>query len=218
MENQEAQKSFLEDDLTVSNKMAQPRENPPKGPRHFVITHVIAAGTHVEQFPGKPAVSQKKVICLYELKDRRLDGKRFVRNRKWTFSMDDRAKMRKDLAGLGIDTSKDFALKSLVGRNGMVNVMHETMQDGSTKVSEGPMTELMEGIPLISPEADLAVIPEWAQAYIAESPEYIQKHGKGAVGPYAEAIKKAADRKAGKPQQAASGSAIPPQDDSELPF
>lgn len=213
MENQDKpEKSFLDDDLNVSNKMATPRENPPKGPRQFVITHIIAAGTHKEQFPGKAPVMQKKVLCLYELAARRSDGKRFVRNRKWTFSMDERAKMRNDLAGIGVDTTKDFPLKSLVGFNGMVNIMHEETKTG-TKVKEGPMLALMEGMPLIEPEADPKVLPEWAQVYISESNEYKQRYGEGAKGPYSEAIKKALEKAAGKGQQS-----LPAEAEDDLPF
>lgn len=216
MENSNTpEKSFLDDDLNVSNKMATPRENPPRGLRQFVITHVIAAGTHKEHFPPKAPVMQKKVLVLYELNARRSDGKRFVRNRKWTFSMDDRAKMRGDLAGIGVDTTKDFPLKSLVGFNGMVNIMHEEDKKG-TKIKEGPMQALIEGMPPIKPEADPAVLPEWAQVYISESTEYRQRYGEGAKGPYAEAIKKAAEKKVGMPD--GSNKAAPPQDEDDLPF
>lgn len=209
------EKSFLDDDLNVSNKMAKPRENPPAGPRQFVITHIVAAGTHKEHFPPKAPVMVKKVLCLYELNARRLDGKRFVRNKKWTFSMDEKATMRKDLTGMGIDTSKEFPLKSLVGRNGMENIIHEKDANGGVKVKGGHFMPIMEGIPLMTAEGDPLVLPEWAQVYIAESAEYIQKYGKGAVGPYAEAIKKELERKAGNPQQ---GSAIPSQSEDDLPF
>lgn len=214
-------KNFLDEDLSVNDNMAKPRELCPTGMKQIVITHVVPAGTHLEHFPPKPATTVKKVLCLFEISARKLDGKRFVGSRKWTFSMDEKATMRNDLKGLGIDTSKDFKLKELLGLNGMSNVTHEKKEKG-TQVKYGTIAALMEGLPPMKPEGDLATLPEWAQAYIAESAEYKQKYGQGAVGPYATAIKNGEDRKAkygqGGNAAAPDRGAPPPQAEDDLPF
>jgi hypothetical protein len=213
----------LSNDLTVNNSMSSfKREYPPKGNRHGVICFIVAAGTHTETFPGKAPKASKKVLCIYELKDRREDGKRFVLNKKWTYSMDERANMRGDINGMGFDTDEDFNLKELAGHNFMVNITHEKDKKGEvSRAKPGDFTALMEGVEPIKPE--LTELPDWAKVYISESVEYKQKFGPGAVGPYAEAIKKDLEKKAkygdNKPAQGGEqGNQAPPPAEDDLPF
>lgn len=184
----------LNGDLTVNNSMSTfKREFPPKGNRQAVIAFIVPAGTHTETFPGKAPETKKKVLVIYELKDRKEDGKRFTLNKKWTYSMSDKSNMRIDINSMGFDTNSDFNIKELQGHNFIVNFTHDRDKQGNvTKAKPGAFTALMEGIEPIKPE--LTELPDWAKAYIGESVEYKQKFGEG--GPYAEAIKKDKERKA----------------------
>jgi hypothetical protein len=209
----------LDSELTVNNSMSSfKKEYPPKGNNQAVICFVIPAGTHTEQFPNKPPQTKKKVLCIYETKARKEDGKRFVKRKEWTFSMDERANMRIDINSMGFDTNSDFNLKSLVGHNFIVNFTHEKDAKGNIKVKTGAFTSLMDGITPIEPET--TELPDWAKAYIAESVEYRQKYGEGAKGPYADAIQKALEKKAkygDNKAPAAAGSTTAAQED-DLPF
>jgi hypothetical protein len=209
----------LNGELNVSNAMSSfKKEFPPKGNNQAVICFVVPAGTHTETFPGKPPQTKKKVLCIYETKARKEDGKRFVKRKEWTFSMDERANMRIDVNSMGFDTSESFNLKDLTGHNFIVNYTHEKDKNGNiVKAKQGTFTALMEGIEPIKPE--LTELPDWAKAYIAESVEYKQKYGTGAVGPYADAIQKELDRKA-KYGDNKSGAASPAAAGAEedLPF
>jgi hypothetical protein len=210
----------LNSDMTVNNSMSTfKREFAPKGNRQGVIAFVIPAGTHVESFPPKPPETKKKVLVIFELKDRKEDGKRFVKNKKWTYSMSDKSNMRNDLNSMGFDTNSDFNLKSLVGQNFIVNITHETDKKGNvTRDKLGDFTSFIEGMEPMVPES--TELPDWAKVYISESVEYKEKFGD--KGPYEEAIKKDKERKAkygDNNANAATGAAPAGNfEESDLPF
>jgi hypothetical protein len=205
----------LDGELVVNDSMTPQKEIPPKKNYQAVIAMIVAAGTHTDTFPGKPPVTAKKVLAIIELNVRKTDGKRFIFSRKWTFSMADTANMKKDLAGAGVDTSKDVKLKELANLNIMVNVTHKAKQGGGVTPKYGIFSQLPDGMPMLHPET--TELPDWAKVYISESVEYKQKYGMGAAGPYAAAIQKEIERKqkyGGSPGNVAEA----PVQEDDLPF
>lgn len=205
----------LDADMVVNDAMSPQREIPDVKNYQAVIAMVVPAGTHTDTFPGKAPITAKKALAILEL-GKKSDGSRFVFSRKWTFSLADTANMKKDLSGAGVDTSKDFNLKDLVGMNVMVQVTHKKKQTGNGVTPKyGIFAQLPDGMPHIKPT--ITELPDWAKVYISGSVEYKQKHGTGAVGPYAEAIKKEMERKAKYGTKPGNVAEAPAQED-DLPF
>ncbi len=212
----------LNKDMVVNSEtgVTFKKEYLPKGLQHFVISIGVAAGTHIEKFEGKEPKSVKKILLVFESKAKRSDGKRFIKNRKWTHSMADRAIMYKDLVGLGFNANDNIDIRKLVGLNFMANVTHETDKAGNiTGEKVGTFAAMFEGVPLI--ERETTELPDWGKVYIAESAEYKQKYP--GVGPYDEAIKKAKEKAAKFANKPAGSSGPqegvpPPQQEDDLPF
>lgn len=213
----------LNKEMTVNKEtgVTFKKEYLPKGLQQFVIAFAVPAGTHSEKFGTQDPKNVKKVLLIIESKAKRSDGKRFTKNRKWTWSMADKSIMYKDLVGLGIDVNKDVELLKLRGLNFMANVTHDLDKAGTvTNDKVGTFAALMEGLPPIEPE--IKELPNWAKVYISESAEYKQKYPNEG-GPYADAIKESKEKKAkfaaqGGNKNAEQTAQEAAQQEDDLPF
>jgi hypothetical protein len=165
---------------------------PPAGTFSAVCYRFLDLGTQDTTFQGKPK-QQHKVLIGWEVDEKMDDGRPFTISNRYTWSMSEKANLRKDLEswrGLAFKESDfgpgGFNVKRLLGAPCMLTVVH-TEKDGKTyaniraisKLPKG-MTPLHQENPLtflsLEPEEfDRAIydaLSDGLKQMIAKSPEY----------------------------------------------
>src|SRR3990167_822736 len=146
---------------------------PPAGAHPAICYRFIDLGTQQSNYMGQPKV-RHEILISWEIADAEIkmtDGKRFAIGRIYTWSMNEKSSLRKDLeswrgkpftdADFG---DKGFDTKTIVGVPCLVNVTHSEKQNG------GGMPDNVAGImrlpkgmtcaPLVNPTVYLALTPD----------------------------------------------------------
>lgn len=161
----------------------------------------IDRGTHASEYMGDKKI-RREVMLSWELDGELMsDGRPFSASKTYTWSMHEKATLRKDLESWrgkafvdeDFDGPTAFNVKKLIGVSCMMTITHET-RDGKTFAKVASIGKLMRGMTppaLINKPVYLALTPdEWdAEAYgtlsdkmkmiISESPEYKEIMAKG---------------------------------------
>lgn len=166
----------------------------PAGTFVAVCYRFIDRGTHVSEFMGEKK-TRREVMMSWELCDEIMsDGRPFSASKTYTWSMHEKATLRKDLEswrGKAFEESdfvgpNSFDTKKLLGAPCMLTITHETKGDRtySKVVSIGKLVRGIKPAPLRNPICYLALTKDaWdVEAYnklsdkmrtlIADSPEY----------------------------------------------
>lgn len=151
------------------------------GMYQFVCADIIDLGTHISTFDGKEK-AQKKLALIFQLNEKRDDGKRYVFAREYTASITSKANLRKDLASWrGRDFTAEeldkFDVESVKGANGMINIIENHKPDGSIGRKIGSVSPIVKGMQKIA--AEPVEIPKWITDRIAESVESKQAADNG---------------------------------------
>jgi hypothetical protein len=126
-------------------------ELPPSGTHLATCYRVIDLGTQVTNWQGQ-SKRQHKVLISWELPDERMsDGRPFSISQRYTWSMSDKAKLRKDLESWrGVPfTERDFGsqgfdIRNIVGKACLLTIMQETNGE-KTYANIASISKLMKG-------------------------------------------------------------------------
>ena len=163
----------------------------PKGLQQAILVHIIDYGTHKKVFEG--IESEKREVRLGFLFPRHtmeIEGEQKpLMLSKWcTLSLHPKSALHEVASSmLGEQLPPTFDITSLVGRNCMINVVHDTSKKTGKPVDRiGSLAPLMDGInemtapdgsikvySIDSHDADVfALLGEKEKAIIGESPEF----------------------------------------------
>lgn len=128
-------------------------ELPPAGTHLAQCYRVIDLGTQDGSYNGQPK-KQHKIMVSWELPDEKMeDGKPFTISQRYTWSMSERAALRKDLESWrGIPfNEKDFGqggfdIRNIVGKCCLLNIVHtEKNAQGKQYANIASISRLMKG-------------------------------------------------------------------------
>lgn len=170
-------------------------ELPPAGVTPAVCTAVVSLGTQEVLFAGETK-RQQKLTLIWQLAEKRADGKPHEVSRRFTASLDQRSALYKLLiAWRGRPFTDEelahFDLKRLLGAGALLNLVHETSPDGRTYANIASVSPLPRGLPApavvggtlaFDPESPDALekfelLPRRLQEAVEQSPEW-QARGK----------------------------------------
>lgn len=125
----------------------------PVGTHVGVCSRFIDLGTQQGTFQGKATVSHKVMITWEIAAERMSDGRPFTISKRYTWSMHEKASLRKDLeAWRGKAFTDDdfegpnaFNTRKLLGQPCMLTVTHET-SDGKTYANIAGVGKIMKGL------------------------------------------------------------------------
>jgi hypothetical protein len=169
-------------------------ELPPAGTHQAVCNKVIDLGTQSSTYMGKPK-RQHKVLLAWELAEELMsDGRPFMIQQRYTWSMSDKAALRRDLeswrgqpfAEKDFQGPHRFDIKNILGKNCLLTVMH-TEKDGKHYANITGVGRLMKNQKPAAPKnpvaylwiaeerwdsAVFASLSDHLKAVISASPEY----------------------------------------------
>jgi hypothetical protein len=108
----------------------------PAGSHLAVCYRVIDLGTQQSSYQGEITL-YRKLLIMWELPDERMsDGRPFIISSQYTWSMSERANLRKDLEawrgrGFTEEDFETFDTENLLGVPCLLNVVHRPAKDGS---------------------------------------------------------------------------------------
>jgi len=175
---------------------------PPAGTFPAVCYRVIDLGTQKSEFQGETKI-QRKILLSWEIADeeeRMPDGRPFSLSSRYTWSMHEKATLRRDLeswrgkAFVEADFGPEgFNIRKLVGAPCMLNVVHK-LKDGKTFGNVGSIAKMPRGMvaaPLVNTEAYLWIdhdgfdrhvfdnLSDKLKSTIIVSPEYVAMTSNG---------------------------------------
>ena len=111
---------------------------PPDGPQPAACYRIVDLGTQDGSYLGKPN-RKRTLLITWELfcEERMTDGRPFSIGKKYTWSMSEKATLRKDLeswrgkafADDDFHPETGFRLESILGKPCLLNIMHENKND-----------------------------------------------------------------------------------------
>lgn len=155
----------------------------PAGTHLAMCYRVIDLGTQETTYMGQ-AKKQHKVLLSWELPDEKMaDGRPFTISQRYTWSMSEKASLRRDLESWrGVPfTDKDFGeggfdIKNVVGKACLLTIVH-TEKNGKTYANITSISRLMKGM-----TAPAQTVNEQAYLWLHESrwnPEIFHKLSDG---------------------------------------
>lgn len=189
--------------LIVNSAEKKDRGNLAPGSYIGRVYMVVALGTHVEKFQGSNEEKRvTKVLIGWELPtELRVfkegeDPKPLVVSREYNPMFESKA-FKNDIDGMmnvvPDDERKSFDIYNVIGRCGLISVSNKTSKTGKAYNVVNSIVGLVKGLTPPDPILDvirfdfdenfdnLNILPEWIQAKIKTSEEYIKKTG-GGVG------------------------------------
>lgn len=162
---------------------------PPAGTHLAVCYRFIDLGTQETEFQGQKK-HQRKVLMGWELSDELMeDGKPFIVQKRYTWSMSEKANLRADLEswrGRAFE-GKDFGtfnIKNVLGKSCILTIVHN-VHNGKTYANIAAVGKPMKGMPSPQPvnpivyfsmedfdPAVYAALSKGLQDTIAKSPEF----------------------------------------------
>jgi hypothetical protein len=175
----------------------------PSGTHLARLYKIINLGTHDGEWQGRPKVSS--LVRLYwelpnEMKEYEKDGQMvrapFAISREFTFSMGEKANLRRIVEGmigttLSDDEAYGFDIEQLLGMPCLATVVHETGKSSGKKfamlTTVAPVMRGMEVPPQFNKsevlnvsemtEEEIGKLPPWLADKMRESHEYKRKNG-----------------------------------------
>lgn len=188
--------------IIVSADSSTPRQNVSAG-SHIARCYSIAdVGTHEDVYQGKPR-SRRTVRISWEIPGETFEKDGKVQplsiHRSYTFSLGEKAALRKDLENwrgrpFSAEELKAFDLSKLLGQPAMLSVIHKT-EDGKTYANVSGVSKPPKGLecpPQVNPSFEYSVaahdqaafdkLPDFMKDLIRKSKEYLDSL-KAAAGP-----------------------------------
>lgn len=190
----------------------------PMGAHRAVCYRLIDLGTQKKEYQGQTSYP-RQVMISWELSDEFMeDGKPFVLSKFYTWSMSEKANLRKDLEAwrgrpfeqVDFGPNGRFKPINLIGAPCLLNVVHDTKANGDVKAKIASIMPMTKGMQKPSPvnetlffslddykPALMEALSDGVKQIIMRSPEY------------SEAVKRLMGSGNNEP---------PPHDDSDIPF
>ena len=128
-------------------------EPAPEGAHSAICTRLIDQGTeHHAQFGDR-----RRVQIGFEIDELREDGERYMVFSRMTLSMHEKSNLRKFLEswrGRAYQEDEDVDITSIVGRPGLVNVVHNVTEQGKTYANIASVSSLPKGMTPITPKGE----------------------------------------------------------------
>lgn len=170
-------------------KASQVSDQPPAGNHGAVLVAIVDLGTHQEEYKGV-ATTQRKVYFVWELtseKSTSIPGQNMLQAKMFTLSFGKKAKLRaliEGWRGKALEDGEEFDLAKLLGKQCMVNVVHNAAGYAEVAAVSAPPKGIKVEKPLRTPflwemEGDKPVDLSWlpwiygqkVEEYLAESEE-----------------------------------------------
>jgi hypothetical protein len=167
-------------------------ELPPAGTFPAVCTRIIDLGTQQTTYKGQPKQTYQ-VMLSWEIADddaKMSDGKRFMTSQRYTWSMSEKANLRKHLEAWRGQAFTDadfgeggFNLKNVLGKACLLQIVHEE-NNGKTYANIASLMKMPKGMPVPTAESELI--------YLWLDPDLFDREAFGKLSDYMqELIKKA---------------------------
>jgi hypothetical protein len=136
----------------------------PAGVHGAVCSKIYDLGIQ-DGFEGK---QQQKLVILWELDERKDDGKRFLISRTYTASLNEKAKLRQDLEAwrgrrFSPQELSGFDLDNIIGAPCQLAVVEYTKQNGMAGTKISAVMPLAKGMQAIKPELESDYVPDWVR-------------------------------------------------------
>lgn len=175
---------MLDDDIPVPESSGPPRAIPDEGLHNALCVSVIHMGDVLEDFPGSEPRVVQKARLFFELEDvlpadaGEYAGKPFMLSTNdITLSAHEKGNLSKLLKGwLGKECPEriaGFALKSLVGRQATLNVIHKEKKSGGFAARIEKVLPPQKGAKKLVPVATSR--PAWVDKSIKENAEKVAR-------------------------------------------
>lgn len=163
----------------------KPRELVPEGNHVGRLYSIIEIGRVPNTFPGAETPTVRQIRLSWELPDlmREFDGeqKPLVIGAKYTASMGDKANLRRVVEGMvgamDKDTLDSFDIKSLLGKECLVNVVHKTSRaevEYAAVVSCSPVPAGLKVKAQFNDSVYLDYAEGWDDSIYAALPQFIK--------------------------------------------
>lgn len=148
-------------------------EQPAAGMHHAVCARVYDLGDQLG-FEGK---TQHQVVIMWELEERQskgdYSGKRFLVTKKYTASLNEKAKLRKDLDSwrgrpFTEEEAQGFDLEKLIGVNALLNIAATQTKAGKTFMAVASVNPPMKGAEKLTVETVPDYTPKWITDLLAK--------------------------------------------------
>lgn len=139
----------------------------PNGPNPAVCIKVVDLGTQDGDWQGKKNRKRKVTIGFELFSDERMsDGRPFIVSKTYTWSMSDKAGLRKDLeswrgkefSDADFDAKTGFQINAILGKPCLLNIKHETKADGNVKAHIDSISRLPKGMSVGKAENPLTYV------------------------------------------------------------
>ena len=130
----------------------------PEGLHQAVCVDVVELEPEEGTWKGKPTGIKEKLRIVWQINEvMPTTGKRFIVGRKFTASLSEKAMLRKILdSWRGRKFTKEelagFDMETIIGANGMVNVVHNVVDDGTVYANVDTVVPLVKGMQKMQPE------------------------------------------------------------------
>ena len=155
--------------LKAPVKETPERDLIPEDSFHAVCYCVADLGTHEAEYQGR-TYDRREIVLIFEIPELRIkyqkDGEDIegpkVISKRYTFSMSEKANLRKDMETWGGKSfndveAADFDFEKLLKANGIIQVMHKEKKNGDKYAFLGSITKLMKGMERFERIARIAV-------------------------------------------------------------
>lgn len=167
--------------VIVSDQGGGSFEHPPAGMHQAVCAKVFDLGEQ-PGFQGKP---QKKVAIVWQLGEKRTEGKfagePFTVTKTYTASLNEKSNLRKDLEGWrgrGFTPQElaGFDLENVVGVNCTLNLVSYTTKAGNESVRISGIMPVQKGLELLANTLPKDYMPKWIKEALGQTEEEPREH------------------------------------------
>jgi hypothetical protein len=127
----------------------------PEGVHQAIAVDVIDLGMMDNTWQGK-TTKKHKIDLVWQIAEKRDDGKRFCLFKRYTLSLGDKANLRHDLESwrgrpFTVEELAGFDVESIIGANCLINVQHKKSADGTkTYANVMSVMPLIKGMPKLT--------------------------------------------------------------------
>lgn len=154
---------------TIASNTNSQIEPCPSGSHHAVVSKVIGLGLQANNFGTKP---KPQIVICWELEPRiqaegDYQGKRHQLWMFYSLSTGPKAKLTEDMRNIRgrsftEDEIKHFDVKSMIGQNAFLSVVHEP-KDGGVQTKVAAVMKLPKGMAEMKAEGDPNDVPDWVR-------------------------------------------------------
>jgi hypothetical protein len=137
---------------------------------------VFDLGMETTEYKGK-SKTQHKICLMFEIDERlktgEFQGKRYLKSKKYTLSLNEKSNLRKDLEAwrnkaFTEQELQGFDVEVLEDKHCMVTILNEDSNNGKTYTNIKSLASVPKGLQLITRELEKGYCPEWIKSFQIE--------------------------------------------------